>query len=60
LLNSIDYPIDRVVIQIGSSDPKIVADIVDKIKETQNLNKTNLNIEITTKDTNPGNLIILF
>lgn len=34
-----------------------MSDIIAKIKETQTLNKTKLNIEISTKDINPGYFI---
>lgn len=54
LLQSIDYPVDRVVIQVGNSDPKVIADIQRKVLNAS-LNLPHLKVNLSSiMAVNPG------
>jgi hypothetical protein len=53
LIKSIDYPVDRVLIQIGNHDSTVIERIIGSIKNAS-LSNPRLSIELSTVAYNPG------
>jgi hypothetical protein len=55
LINSIDHPVDKLLIQVGNSNLSMVKDITDKINLAKKNTKQYItNLEITIQNFNPG------
>eukprot|EP01035_Chromulina_nebulosa_P023083 gene23083-29909_t len=55
LIKSIDFPVQRLIVQIGNKDHKVVRKIVKSIKEAMSENALHVtSVEFNLLDFNPG------